>query len=72
MRKAKTLGLDRKNLTTVGRSLTILGSTFGADSISEEVVGVFTIYGFPKDKHYVHFLLCLIVMLVILLVKIVI
>ena len=26
-------------------------------------------YGFPEEKHYVHFLLCLIVVLVILLVK---
>ena len=37
MRKEKTLGLDRKKVTAVGRSLTILGSTFGDDSISEEV-----------------------------------
>ena len=29
----------------------------------------FTIYGFPKDKHYVHCLLCLVVVLVILSVK---
>ena len=34
-----TLGLDRKKVTVVRRSLTILGSTFGADSISEEVAG---------------------------------
>ena len=30
---------------------------------------VFTIYGFPEDKHCVHFLLCLIVVLVTLSVK---
>ena len=30
----------------------------------------FSIYGFPKDKHYVHCLLCLIVVLVLLSVKI--
>ena len=39
MRKKKTLGLDRKKVTTVRRSLTVLGSTFGANSIFEEVVG---------------------------------
>ena len=39
MRKEKTLGLDRKKVTTVGRSLTVLGSTFGVDSIYEEVAG---------------------------------
>ena len=33
------MGLDRKKVTAVGRSLTVLGSTFGVDSISEEVVG---------------------------------
>ena len=46
-----------------------LGFTFGVDSISEEVVGFFTIYGFPEDKHCVHCLLCLIDVLVILSVK---
>ena len=39
LRKDKTLGLDKKKVTTVRRSLTGLGSIFGADSISEEVVG---------------------------------
>ena len=43
MRKEKTLGLDRKKdrkkVTAVGRSLTVFGFYFGADSISEEVVG---------------------------------
>ena len=33
----KTLGLDRKKVTVVGRSLTVLGSTFGAGSFSKEV-----------------------------------
>ena len=33
------MGLDRKKVTVVGRSLTILGSTFGVDSVSEEVAG---------------------------------
>ena len=33
------MGLDRKKVTAVGRSLTVLGSTFGVYSISEEVAG---------------------------------
>ena len=38
--KDKTLGLDKKNITAVGRSLTVLGFYyFGANSISEEVAG---------------------------------
>ena len=40
MRKDKTLGLDKKKVTVVGRSLTVLGFYyFGVDSVSEEVVG---------------------------------
>ena len=31
--------LDKKKVTAIGRSLTVLGSTFGVDSISEEAVG---------------------------------
>ena len=38
--KEKTLGLDKKKVTTVGTSLTILGFyCFGVDSISKEVLG---------------------------------
>ena len=38
LRKEKTLGLDKKKITTVGRSLIVLGFYyFGADSIFEEV-----------------------------------
>ena len=48
--------------------LTVLGFTFGADSISKEVAG-FSLYGFPKEKHRVHCLLCLIVVFVVLSVK---
>ena len=51
-----------------GDHLTVLGFTFGVDSISEEVVG-FSPYGFPEEKHCVHCLLCLIVVLVILSIK---
>ena len=37
--EGNTLGLDKKKVTTIERSLTALGSNFGADSISKEVVG---------------------------------
>ena len=38
--KEKTLGLDKKKVTTVGTSLTVFGFyCFGVDSISKEVVG---------------------------------
>ena len=38
--KEKTLGLDKKKVTAIGRSLTILGFYyFGVDSISKEVAG---------------------------------
>ena len=38
--KEKTLGIDKKKVTVVERSLTVLGFyCFGVDSISEEVVG---------------------------------
>ena len=37
-------------------------------SISEEVLG-FSPYGFPEEKNCVHFLLCLIAVLVLLSVK---
>ena len=51
-----------------GDHLTVLGFTFGVDSISKEVAGFF-LYGFLEKKHYVHCLLCLIFVLVILSVK---
>ena len=37
MRKEKTLGLDRKKVTAVERSLTKFGFYFGVDSISKEL-----------------------------------
>ena len=71
MRKEKPLGLDKKKVTAVGRSLTVLGLFyFGVDSISKEVAGFSPFMVSPRIKHYVHCLLCLIVVLVILLVKI--
>ena len=33
------MGLDRKKVTAVGRSLTVFRFYFGVDSISEEVAG---------------------------------
>ena len=45
------------------------GFTFGADSISEEVVGFYPFMVSLEEKHCVHCLLCLISMLVILSVK---
>ena len=48
---------------------TVLGSTFGADSIFEEVAGFSPFMVSLRKKHCVHCLLCLIVVLVILLVK---
>ena len=73
MRKEKTLGLDKKKVTAVGRSLTVLGFyCFGADSISEEVVG-FSPLWFPQEKIFVSLVscdvLCFIAVLVILSVK---
>ena len=43
-------GLDRKKDTAVRRSLTILGSTFGSDSISEEVAGFSPFMVSPRKK----------------------
>ena len=49
--------------------LTVLGFTFGVDSISKEVAGFSPFMVSPRKKNCVHCLLCLIVVLVILLVK---
>ena len=46
-----------------------MGFTFGADSISEEVMGFSPFMVSPEEKHCVHCLLCLIGVLVILSVK---
>ena len=67
MRKEKTLGIDKKKVTAVERSLTVLGFyCFGADSLSKEVAGFSPFMVSPRKKHYVHCLLCLIAVLVIL------
>ena len=68
MRKEKTLGLDRKKVTVVRRSLIVLGFTLVL-ILSLRKLWVFSIYGFPEEKQCVHCLLCLIVVLVVLSVK---
>ena len=51
MRKEKTLGIDKKKVTVVGRSLTILGIFYsGVDSISEEVAGFYPFMVSPRIK----------------------
>ena len=62
------LGLERKRLLLLGDHLTILGFNFGADSISEEVVG-FSPFMVSPIKNCVHCLLCLMAILLILLVN---
>ena len=69
MRKDKTLGLDKKKITAVGISLTILGFSILVLILSLRNLWGFLLYGFPKEKHCVHYLLCLIVVIVILSVK---
>ena len=51
----------------MGDHLTIFWDfLFGVDSISEEVAGFFSIYGFLEEKHCVHCILFFIVVLVVL------
>ena len=69
MRKEKTPGLDKKNITTVGISLTIFGFSILVLILSLRKLRGFLLYGFPEEKHCVDCLLCSIVMLIILLVK---
>ena len=58
------MGLDKKKVTAIGRSLTVLVLI-----LSLRKLRGFLLYGFPDQKHYVHYLFCLIVVLVILSVK---
>ena len=69
MRKEKTLGLDKKKVTAVRRSLTVLGFSILVLILTLRKLLGFLLYGFPEEKHCVHCLLCLIVVLVILSVK---
>ena len=64
----KTLWLDKKKITVVGRSLTVFGDfTVLVLILSLRKLRGFLLYGLPKEKHCVHCLLCLISMLVTLL-----
>ena len=56
-----TLGLDKKKITAVERSITILVLILSLRKLQG-----FLLYGFPEEKHSVHCLLCLIVVLVII------
>ena len=62
--KGKTLGLNKKKITIVGRSLTVLVLILSLRKLQG-----FLLYGFPKEKHCVYCLLCLIAVLVNLSVK---
>ena len=67
MRKEKTLGLDKKKITVVRRSLIVLGFYyFGDDSISEEVAGFSPFMVSPRKNivfivsfHLIHVLVIL-------------
>ena len=63
------MGLDKKKVTTVGRSLTILGFSILVLILSLRKLRGFLLYGFVEENHCVHCLLCLIDVLVILSVK---
>ena len=63
MRKRKTLGQGRKRLLLSRDYLIVFGFHFGADSISEKVVGFSPFMVSPRKKNCVHCLLCLIVIL---------
>ena len=63
------MGLDKKKVTAVRRSLTILGFSILVPILSLRKLWGFLLYGFPEEKHCVHCLLCFIVVLVILSIK---
>ena len=69
MRKEKTLGLDKKKIIAVGISLIVLGFSILVLILSLRKLRGFLLYGFPKEKHCVHCLLCLNAVLVILSIK---
>ena len=69
MRKEKTLGLDKKKVSAVERSLTVLGFSILVLILSLRKLRGFLLFGSPEEKHCVHCLLCLIAMLIVLSVK---
>ena len=67
--EGKTVGLDKKKITAIGISLIVLGFSILVLILSLKKLRGFLFYGFPEEKHRVHCLLCLIVVLFILSVK---
>ena len=63
------MGLDKKKVTTVGRSLIVLAFSILVLILSLRKLWGFLLYCFPEEKHFVNYLLCLIDVLVILSVK---
>ena len=63
------MGLDKKKVTAVERSLTVLGFSILLLILYLRKLWVFLHLWIPQEKHCVHCLLCLIVVLVILSVK---
>ena len=63
------MGLDKKKITAVGISLTVLGFSILVLILSLRKLQGFLLYGFPEEKYCVHCLFCLIVVFVILSVK---
>ena len=69
MRKEKTLGLDKKKVTAVERSITVLGFYILVLILSLRKLWVFSIYGFPKENIVFIVSYVLIDLLVVLSVK---
>ena len=69
MSEREVVGIRERDYCYREIILLFLGFTFGADSISEEVVG-FLLYAFPDKNLCVYCLLCFIFVLVIVLDKI--
>ena len=64
------MGLDKKKSIAIGRSLSVLGLLlFLVLILSLRKLQGFLLYGIPEEKHCVHYLLCLITVLVILSIK---
>ena len=61
MGEKKLLGLEIKRLLLSGDHLIVLGFTFGADSISEEVAG-FSPLWFPQGKIFVSLVSCVLLL----------
>ena len=69
MRKKKTLGARKKEVTAVRRSSYYFGVLLLVRILSLTKLRCFLLYGFPEENLCVHCLLCLIVVLIVLSVK---